>query len=381
MRSKPYAALALLLAFIPCANAEIRYAPEINAGGIKRIKEAAALIETALPGNPLSRWSYRYGDRLYGGDIWISSEELDDSTLGQWDGARIIINADKLENESIEELALIIYHEASHADHHYRDIEAVLLNEYSAFFSPRQFLLFEMINEGFAIYKECSLRYTLGINIGSDHKYRNQPALARYEEDFYAYYKDLRRWLKGNGASSKLEGAAFEEVLFRAFSVGFLSDPWYLEYYIPAQSGYYTIVQGKDFAISPALCVPSYAVFLEEASIYLVLDRYLEKNTPSGMSLGINARDLEIRFKNILAAFEKHQNDDEDTPAGSGPEQQPRLHYLPVLNQSQLNYETLHTRYREIPAGLDMRYKNDFSPKTVESFFALLESLRIKGKD
>ncbi|MDR2181460.1 MAG: hypothetical protein LBN92_02150 [Treponema sp.] len=367
---------ALFLVFIFRAGAEIRYAPELNAGGIRRIKEAVALIETVLPGNPLTRWSYRYGDSRYEGDIWIGSEDLDESTLGQWDGARIIINAQRLEDESREELALIIYHESAHADHHYRDIEAVVLNEYRAFFSPRQFLLFEMINEGLAVYKECALRYLFGSNRQSEHKYRNKPSLSRYEEDFYAYYKDLRRWLKGNGHTAKLEGSGFEEALFREFIVGFLSDPWYLDYYMPSQTRHFEILRGKDFAVSPVFCVPAYAALSEATSVYLVLDRYLEKNAPEGMSPGISARDLEIRFKDILASFEKQQDEKEDSPSGAGPGRPPHLYFLSAFNQSQRNFETINVRYREIPAGMEIRYKNDFSPKMIESFFTLIESLR-----
>jgi hypothetical protein len=367
---------ALLLVFIPCAGAEIRYAPELDTDDISRIKEAVVLIESVLPGNPLTRWSYSYGDPRYEGDIWICSEELDESTLGQWDGARIIINARRLEDESIEELALIIYHESVHADHHYRDREAVLLNEYCVFFSPRQFLLFEMINEGLAVYRECALRYRLGSNIHSDHKYRNKPFLLKYEEDFYAYYKDLRRWLKGNGQTVKLEGADFEEALFREFIMGFLSDPWYLDYYMPSQTQRFAILRGKDFAVSPALCFPAYAALSEETSVYLALDRYFEKNAPGGMSPGITARDLETRFENILASFEKYQDKGEDTPSGAGPGSPPRLRFLSTLNQSQRNFETMNARYREIPAGLEIRYRNDFSPRMIESFFMMIESLR-----
>jgi len=372
---KPW--LAGVYCFLLCSaslNAELRFSPDIasNPQRMDRIRAAMELLREYAPDSPAVRWSYPQGDERYAGDLWICSQKLEDSTLGQWDGAQVVLNSANLDSESIFELALIIYHEAIHADHHYGDLESVLLNEYSLFFSPRQYLLFEMLNEGLAVYKETVLRYSMGVNTESDHKYRTKPSLAYYAEDFYTFFKDLRRWMKGSSQFGKLSPQEFERALFKEFLLGFFSDPWYLDYYMPPTEQYYTILRGADFAICPSVCSPDFARFADGSCIRVVLDRYIEKNSPRGFSLGLSSRELELFLDETIASL------DGESREKRGPERRGSIHHIQVYWASQRNFETLAVRYKELPPGLEIRYTYSIGGDTISAFNKLLDRLGVK---
>jgi hypothetical protein len=354
-------------------NAELRFSPDIasHPQRMGRILAAVELLREYAPDSPAVRWGYPQGHEGYTGDLWICTQQLEDSTLGQWDGAQVVLNSASLDSESIFELALIIYHEAIHADHHYGDLESVLLNEYSLFFSPRQYLLFEMLNEGLAVYKETMLRYAMGVNTESDGKYRVKPSLAYYNEDFYRFFKDLRRWMKGS-PFGRLSVEEFEKAFFKEFLLGFFSDPWYLDYYMPVMEQYYTILRGADFAICPPVCSPAFARFAEHSGVRAVLDRYLEKNSPRGFSLGLGSRELELFLDETIASL------DGEGQEKRGPERRGIVHHAQAYWASQGNFETLSVRYLELPPGLELRYTYSIGGDTISAFNKLLDRLGVK---
>jgi hypothetical protein len=339
---------------------ELRYADDIRASPerLKRIADAVALIEKYESESPLLRWSRKQDDPLYQGDIKIICSRLTNDTLGQWDGAEIIIDNATLDDDSILQLALILYHEAAHADHHYHDREAVVINRYASFLSPRQYLLFQMLNEGMAVYKEVTFRLAIGINTESKNKRGEKPPIAFYEEDFYEYYKDLLRWMKGNPEYNKLERPRFEEALYREFLEGFITDPWYLDYYLSSQEYHYAILRGRDFAVCPSDGNPAYAIFAAASST--VLSRYIEKNSPAGLG-AIDAGTLEGALKKILETW-----DGEDKNFM----EKIKTHYA-----SQKNFETLSARIAELPAGIELYYDYNFSAEVIDGFKKLLENL------
>jgi hypothetical protein len=353
-------------------NGELRFSPGISSHPqrVERIQAAMELLRKYAPDSPAVRWSYPQGHERYAGDLWICSQKLEDSTLGQWDGAQVILNSANLDSESIFELALIIHHEAVHGDHHYGDLESVLLNEYALFFSPRQYLLFEMLNEGLAVYKETLLRYTMGVNTESDHKYRAKPSLAYYAEDFYSFFKDLRRWMKGSSQFGRLSPEEFEQALFKEFLLGFFSDPWYLDYYMPQAEQYYTILRGADFAVCPSVCSPAFARFAEGSGA--VLDRYIEKNSPRGFILGLSSEELELFLDETILSLNSEGRE------RRGPERRGSIHHAQAYAASQRNFETLPARYKELPPDLEIRYTYSIGGDTISAFNKLLDRLGVK---
>jgi hypothetical protein len=372
-RSPPRAWLAAalgLVCFFPL-NAELLFSPEIKSspGRLERLNEAVAVLREYAPESPVLRWARDSSDPAYAGDLCLRIQELDESTAGQWNGAEIVLGVETMDKVSVHELALILYHEAAHADHHYRDLESLLINEYSFFFSPRQYLLFEMINEALAVYKETALRYRIGVNREAEHKYAKRPTLARYNEDFYAWYKDLRRWMKSRPGYARLAAAEFEEALFRECITGFLHDPWYLDYYMPQFEQRFTILRGKDFAVCPMPCSGEFARFTGKNEIAAVLNRYIEKNSPDGMKLGLNAGELEAQLEKALDSFE---NDDDD---GEGPHEKAALKNAGVYRKSQKNYEQLPERFAALPPGIELRYSYSFGSESVKAFHRMLDEL------
>jgi hypothetical protein len=355
-------------------NAELRFSPDIasNPQRMERILAAVELLREYAPESPAIRWSYPQEHERYAGDLWICSQPLEDSTLGQWDGAQVVLNSASLDSESIFELALIIYHEAIHGDHHYGDLESLLLNEYALFFSPRQYLLFEMLNEGLAVYKETVLRYDMGINTESEHKYSAKPSLAYYAENFYGFFKDLRRWMKASSSYGTLPVTEFEEALFREFLLGFFSDPWYLDYYMPPMEQHFTILRGADFAVCPPVCSPAFARFAEHSGVRAVLDRYLEKNSPRGFTLGLNSEELELFLDQTIASLEG------EVLEKQGPERRGVIHHARSYHASQRNFETLPARYGKLPPGLEIRYTYSIGGDTISAFNKLLDRLGVK---
>jgi hypothetical protein len=373
MPAKPCVVLALLFRAIFSLGAELLFAPEILSSPerVGRLEDAVNVLARHAPDSPVPRWSYSGGDPRYNGDLWIGVKELDNSTLGQWNGAEVVLSAETLDSQSVQELALILHHEAAHADHHYRDLESVLINDYSAFFSPRQFLLFEMLNEALAVYKETSLRYKIGINNLSKNKYRSRPSLSRYDEDFYSFYKDLRRWMKGRAEYIELSSGAFEQALFREFVTGFFSDPWYLDYYMPQSAQRYVILRGRDFAVCPMVCFEGFSRFTGKEGTEAIINRYVRKNSPAGMDLGVSAAELEAALEKILDDFEN------DTIEGAGPGNAASLENLGAYRESQNNFETLPKKFRELPGGIELFYKSGFSSETVDAFHRLLDGLEV----
>jgi hypothetical protein len=371
MPAKPCAVLLLLFCAVFSLGAELLFAPAIlsNPERVKRLEDAVKVLALYAPDSPVLRWSYPDDDSRYNGDLWIGVEDLDSSTLGQWNGAEIILSAETLDSQSIQELALILHHEAVHADHHYRDLESVLINKYSSFFSPRQFLLFEMLNEALAVYKENSLRYKMRINNTSQNKYKSRPSLPLYDEDFYSFYKDLRRWMKGTAEYSRLDAGAFEQALFREFVTGFLSDPWYLDYYMPQSAQRYVILRGKDFAVCPMLCFEGFSRFTGKEGTEAVINRYVRKNAPAGMDPGFSAAELEAMLEKILDDFENKTIEGDD----SGDV----LENLGAYRESQSNFEKLPQKFRELPEGIELFYKSGFSSETTDAFHRLLDSLGV----
>jgi hypothetical protein len=373
MPAKPCVVLALFFCAIFSLGAELLFAPEILSSPerTRHLEDAVKILALHAPDSPVLRWSYPDGDSRYNGDLRIGIEDLDSSTLGQWNGAEIILSAETVDSQSIQELALILHHEAAHADHHYRDLESVLINDYSSFFSPRQFLLFEMLNEALAVYKENSLRYKMGINNLSKNKYRSRPSLSRYDEDFYAFYKDLRRWMKGQAEYAVLNSGAFEQALFREFVTGFFSDPWYLDYYMPQSAQRYVILRGKDFAVCPMVCFEGFSRFTGKEGTEAVINRYVGKNVPAGMELGFDAAELEAMLEKILDDFENERIE------GVGPGKAAVLKNLDAYRESQGNFETLPQKFKALPKGIELFYKFGFSSETVDVFHRLLDRLGV----
>jgi hypothetical protein len=373
MSAKPCLAVCLFFYAVFRVGAELLFAPEIlsNPERVRRMEEAVKLLSLHAPESPVIRWSYPEGDPRYNGDLWIGVEELDSSTLGQWNGAEIILGAETIDSGNIRELALILHHEAVHADHHYRDTESVLINDYSSFFSPRQFLLFEMLNEALAVYREMSLRYKMGIDMLSKSKYENRPSASRYAEDFYSFYKDLRRWMKGKPEYAALDPGAFEQVFFREFVTGFFSDPWYLNYYMPQSVQRYGILRGKDFAVCPMVCFEGFSRFAGKEGTRAVINRYVEKNSPGGIELGLGAAELEAMLERVLDDFEN------DADNGAGPEEKDAPENLGAYRESQKNFETLPGRFRELPGEIKILYNFAFGSETVNAFHRLLDGLGV----
>jgi hypothetical protein len=373
MPAKPCVFLALLFHAIFSLGAELLFAPEIlsNPERIRRLEDAVQILALYAPESPVLRWNYPDGDSRYNGDLWIGVEDLDSSTLGQWNGAEIILSAETLDSQGIQELALILHHEAAHADHHYRDLESVLINDYSSFFSPRQFLLFEMLNEALAVYKENSLRYKMMINNTSQNKYKSRPSLSFYNEDFYAFYKDLRRWMKGQAEYAALDSGIFEPALFREFVTGFFYDPWYLDYYMPRSAQRYVILRGRDFAVCPAVCFEGFSRFAGQEGTEAVINRYIGKNSPAGMDLGLSAAELEVMLEKILDDFEN------ETIEGEGPGNAGSLENLGAYRESQNSFEKLPQKFGELPEGIELFYKFGFGSETIDAFHRLLDSLGV----
>jgi hypothetical protein len=373
MRAKFGVFLVLLFHAIFSLGAELLFAPEILSSPerTRRLEDAVKVLALYAPESPVLRWSYPDGDSRYNGDLWIGVEDLDSSTLGQWNGAEIILSAETLDTQGIQELALILHHEAAHADHHYRDLESVLVNDYSSFFSPRQFLLFEMLNEALAVYKENSLRYKMGINNSPENKYQSRPSLSRYDEDFYSFYKDLRRWMKGTFGYSRLDPEAFEQALFREFVTGFFYDPWYLDYYMPRSAQRYVILRGRDFAVCPAVCFEGFSRFTGRAGTEAVINRYIGKNSPAGMDLGLSAAELEAMLEKTLDDFEN------ETIEGDGPGNTAALENLGAYRESQSNFEKLPQKFKALPGGIELFYKFAFSSETTDAFHRLLDGLGV----
>jgi hypothetical protein len=373
MTAKPCVVLALFFRAIFSLGAELLFAPEILSSPerIGRLEDAVKVLALYAPDSPVLRWSYSGGDPRYNGDLRIGVEDLDNSTLGQWNGAEIILSAETLDSQGIQELALILHHEAAHADHHYRDLESVLINDYSSFFSPRQFLLFEMLNEALAVYKENSLRYKMGINTSSKNKYRSRPSLSRYDEDFYSFFKDLRRWMKGRAKYIELSPGAFEQALFREFVTGFFSDPWYLDYYMPQSAQRYVILRGKDFAVCPMVCFEGFSRFTGKEGTEAVINRYVRKNSPAGMDLGLSATELEAALEKTLGEFENA------TIEGAGPGNVVFPENLGAYRESQNNFETLPKKFKELPGGIELLYQSGFNSETVDAFHGLLDRLEV----
>jgi hypothetical protein len=371
VKAKFAAALLLLVCSRFPLGAELLFSPEIKSspGRVERLNEAVALLREYVPESPVPRWARNSADSAYEGDLWIRIDELDESTVGQWNGAEIILSIETIDKVSLRELALILYHEAAHADHHYRDLESLLINEYSSFFSPRQYLLFEMINEALAVYKETSLRYRMGVNREADHKYAKRPLLARYNEDFYAWYKDLRRWMKSRPEYGKLSPAAFEQALFQECITGFLSDPWYLDYYMPQLEQRFAILRGKDFAVCPLACSGEFARFTGKDGTAAVLNRYIEKNSPAGMKLDLDAAELEILLEKALDVYENGSDE------GDGPEEPAPLKNTGAYRKSQENYEELPRRFAALPSGIELRYNHSFGAESVSAFHRMLDDL------
>ena len=368
MLFRTFFAAALLLPLSFPLGAELLVSPAIRGSPqrLERIEHALEILEQYAPESPVLRWSRLPGDPRYEGDLWISLEELDESTLGQWNGAEIILGLYTMDTAGVQELALVLHHEAAHADHHYRDLEAVLINDYSSFFSPRQYLLFEMLNEAIAVYKETSLRYSMGLD-GESRKYQERPTLVRYDEDFYAFYKDLRRWLKSRNA--RLSPQEFEQLLYRKFVTGFFVDPWYLDYYMPHLEQRYIILRGKDFAVCPMVCSADFSRFNGKEGTRAVINRYIEKNSPKGLELGMDAAELENVLEYALQGFEGEG-------PGDGPGEWRTPRNLETYRLSQSNYEELLERFRQLPAGLELRYTFSFAPETVKAFHRLLDDLK-----
>jgi hypothetical protein len=373
MPAKPCVVLVLLFCAIFSLGAELFFAPEILSSPerVRRLEDAVKVLALHAPDSPVLRWSYPDGDPRYNGDLRISVEDLDSSTLGQWNGAEIILSAETVDSQSIQELALILHHEAAHADHHYRDLESVLINDYSSFFSPRQFLLFEMLNEALAVYKENSLRYKMGINNSSKNKYRSRPSLSRYDEDFYTFYKDLRRWMKGHAEYAALDFGAFEQALFREFVTGFFSDPWYLDYYMPRSAQRYVILRGKDFAVCPMVCFEGFSRFTGKEGTEAVINRYVRKNAPAGMNLGFSAAELEAILEKTLDDFGNGRIE------GAGPGNAAVPENLGAYRESQDNFETLPQKFKALPEGTELFYRFGFGSETVGAFHRLLDRLGV----
>jgi hypothetical protein len=228
-----------------------------------------------------------------------------------------------------------------------------------------------MLNEALATYKEMSLQYKMGINTSSKNKYKERPSASRYEEDFYAFYKDLRRWMKGKTEYAELDPAAFEQALFREFVTGFFSDPWYLDYYIPQSAQRYIILRGKDFAVCPILCFEGFSRFAGRAGTEAVINRYIRKNCPGGTDPGLNAAELEAILEKVLNDFEN------ETDQGPGPGKSGTLENLDTYRESQKNFETLPGRFRALPAGIELFYNFSFNSETVNSFHKLLDGLGV----
>jgi hypothetical protein len=373
MQAKSGVFLVLLFHAVFSLGAELFFAPEILSSPerTRRLEDAVKILALYAPDSPVLRWSYSSRDPRYNGDLWIGVEDLDSSTLGQWNGTEIILSAETVDSQSIQELALILHHEAAHADHHYRDLESVLINDYSSFFSPRQFLLFEMLNEALAVYKENFLRYKMGINNSSKNKYRSRPSLSRYDEDFYAFYKDLRRWMKGTSEYAALDSGTFEQALFREFITGFFYDPWYLDYYMPQSAQRYVILRGRDFAVCPAVCFEGFSRFTGKEGTEAVINRYVRKNSPAGMDLGLSATELEALFEKTLDDFEN------ETIEGAGPNDMAALKNLGAYRESQSNFETLPQKFKALPGGIELFYRFSFSSETVDAFHRLLDGLGV----
>ncbi|GHU81054.1 hypothetical protein FACS189468_2670 [Spirochaetia bacterium] len=369
--------LLFLLLSLPLFG-EVFYSDELggNPERMEVLRQALELLREKAPDSPVIKWSYPPEDPRYAGDIHLAIGELDSSTLGEWDGFRIVLNTEYLDRGDIQRIALIVHHEGAHADHTFMDLESVIINEYGYFFSPRQVLLFEMLNEAFALYKEVTLQYALGVNIDTAHKYETLPSVARYEEDFFRFFKDLRRWMKGAPRYNKLRPDQFDNALFREFVIGFFSDPWYLDYYMPASEQEFIIHRSRDFAVCPMVCNPRSARFLERDNIYAVLDRYIEKNTPRGLSLGLRAEALEGLLENILDTFEPgdEPGDNRGIKTGYGGAGEILAH-LAFYRASQRNFEALPSRFRSLPDSLPKRYTYSHSPEELAAFDRLLDTL------
>jgi hypothetical protein len=380
MAAKTALALCLFFSAVFPAGAELLFSKAIrnSPARLERLNAALETLRSHEPESPVLRWSRVPTDPGYEGDLWIGIDDLNESTLGQWNGAEIILSVETVDQAGIWELALILHHEAVHADHHYRDLEAVLINEYSSFFSPRQYLLFEMLNEALAVYRETSLRYRMSLNNMTDHKYKRKPDLARYSEDFYAFYKDLRRWMKSRGEYARLPEKEFEQALFREYITGFFADPWYLDYYMPQIEQRYIILRGKDFAVCPMICSTEFARFTGKEGTSSVINRYVEKNSPGGMVLGLDAEELEILLEKTLDSFIQAEKDSA-LDAGEGPGERGTLRNLETYRETQKNYEELPVRFSRLPAGIELRYNFSFAPETIKAFHGLLDALGRPG--
>jgi hypothetical protein len=211
----------------------------------------------------------------------------------------------------------------------------------------------------------------MGSNNSSKNKYKDRPSLSRYEEDFYSFYKDLRRWMKGKIEYAELDSAAFEQALFREFITGFLSDPWYLDYYMPRSAQRYVILRGKDFAVCPMICFEGFSRFAGKRGTEAVINRYIRKNCPAGMEPGLEAGELEAALGKVLDAFES------DADQGPGPGKKIPLENLDAYRESQKNFEALPGRFRALPAGIELFYGFGFGSETVSAFHRLLDGLGV----
>ena len=184
--------------------------------------------------------------------------------------------------------------------------------------------------------------------------------------------------MKSRGEYARLAEKEFEQALFREYITGFFADPWYLDYYMPQIEQRYIILRGKDFAVCPMVCSVEFARFTGKEETSSVLNRYIEKNSPEGMVLELDAKELEILLEKTLDTFIKMETG-AAVDAGEGPGERGTLKNLAAYRETQKNYEELPVRFSRLPAGIELRYNFSFAPETIKAFHGLLDALGRPG--
>jgi hypothetical protein len=155
---------------------------------------------------------------------------------------------------------------------------------------------------------------------------------------------------------------------------GFLADPWYLDYYMPQLEQRFVILRGKDFAVCPMVCFDGFKRFTSGDATAAVLNRYIEKNSPPGMKLGLHAAELEKILDRSLGEF----NGGARTETAKGPNERGVLRNLDAYRSTQRNFEALPARFKKLPKDIELRYSFSFDAGSVTAFNELLDRLGVE---